>query len=36
LVEVSSDARPQVWPWRVKRHALDFSLADEAPPGTEQ
>jgi len=38
LVEVyTSDARLHVYEIvRVKRHALDFSLADEAPPGTEQ
>jgi len=38
LVEVyTSDARVHVYQiTRVKRHALDFSLADAAPPGTEQ
>ena len=38
LVQVfTSDARVHVYQvTRVKRHALDFSLATDAPPGTEQ
>ena len=38
LVQVyTSDARIHVYQvTRVKRHALDFSVVDEAPPGTEQ
>jgi hypothetical protein len=38
LVQVyTSDSRLHVYQiTRVKRHAIDFSLVDEAPPGTEQ
>lgn len=38
LVQVyTSDARVHVYQiTRVKRHAVDFSLVDTAPPGTEQ